>query len=202
MERLCEQISKLYHQNQTIIIGIDGPGGAGKTTISQLIMNHFEEEHNIVVLHIDDFIHPRAIRYNNNFAEWECFYNLQWRYDYFLDFIIRPIRNGKNFSKAIELYDKEKDTYFYQQAEIPVGSIVIVEGVFLQKEELKGIFDYVVYMDISRETRLARVLKRDSYIGDEEQIKAKYEKRYFPAERFYMQNCEPKIKADYVIGEK
>lgn len=197
---ICDQIEKLYDKSQTIIIGIDGLGGAGKSTISEQLFMQLHKKYHVAVLHIDDFIHPEAIRYNNNFAEWECYYVLQWRYDYLLDSVIHPIQSGEPFHREIELYDKEKDTYFLRQIDIPVGSIVIVEGIFLQREELAGIFDYVIYMDISEETRLSRVLMRDGYIGDAEQIREKYENRYFPAERLYAANCRPAEKADYVIG--
>ena len=199
---IFKQIEKLYNKSKTIIVGIDGLGGAGKSTISELLFNRFNEKYNITVLHIDDFIHPKVIRYNSNFAEWECYYNLQWRYDYLLDQIIRPLQNGNDFSKKIELYDKVNDTYFLQQIDIPVGSIVIIEGIFLQREELQGVFDYVIYMDISEKTRLIRVLKRDVYIGNEQQIRYKYENRYFPAERFYVKNCNPAEKSDYIIMEE
>ena len=196
-----EEIKKMQSPDHTVIIGIDGLGGAGKSTVSEKIKNIFSEDGiQITILHIDDFIHPRAVRYSEKAEEWECYYYLQWRYDYLTREIIKPIRSGAPFHKKIELYDKDNDSYFLSDTDIPVGSVVIIEGIFLQREELQDIFDYMIYIDVPEETRLRRVLERDGYIGDKEQIAAKYNSRYFPAERYYCRHCSPDKKAELVIG--
>lgn len=198
--KIAAQIQKWYQPNRTLIVGIDGLGGSGKSTLSESLYQLLSEEHyNIVVLHIDDFIHPRAIRYDQGYAAWECYYYRQWRYDYLIGEIVKPIRQGNPLRKEIELYDKEHDVYHLHQIDISVGSIVIIEGVFLQREELKGVFDDMIYIDVPEEIRWNRVLARDGYIGNSHQIQEKYEHRYFPAEHYYLRNCSPKENADYVI---
>ena len=79
--------------------------------------------------------------------------------------------------------------------------IIVVEGIFLQRKGLKSLFDYVIYIDIQKEVRLRRVLKRDTYIGCEKEILDRYENRYFPAEHKYIEECQPCKNADLVIGE-
>lgn len=198
--KIYEQIKKKYgiSRDKTLVVGIDGLGGAGKSTVSETLRKMFRGDGiSVTVLHIDDFIHPKSVRYNDKYAEWECYYNLQWRYDYLINEVIMPLKRG-SFSGKTELYDKDSDTYFLSETDIPVGSIVIVEGIFLQREELRGVFDYMIYIDIPEEIRLERVLERDGYIGGKEQIKAKYENRYFPAERYYVKTCSPCDNADYV----
>lgn len=198
--KISEQIKKLYAPDYTLIIGIDGLGGAGKSTISEELCDLLNKEnYNVAILHIDDFIYPKAIRYNDNYAEWECYYNLQWRYDYLVNEILNPIKCGTDFKDEIELYNKDNDSYLLSEINVPVGSIVIVEGVFLQRQELKGIFDYMIYIDIPENIRFNRVLERDRYIGNKQQIKSKYENRYFPAEHYYTELCSPSENADYII---
>lgn len=200
MDKIIDAIKKLVEPNKTVIIGIDGLGGSGKSTISEVIKNTLiNDDINTVLLHIDDFIHPRNVRYNENYEEWECYKYLQWRYDYLIKEIIKPVKKGRAFSGKIEIYDKENDTYIMQDLEIPLGTVVIIEGIFLQRKELAGIFDYMVYIDVSEKERLERVIKRDSYIGDEGQIRKKYENRYFPAERKYTDSYSPRDNADIVI---
>lgn len=202
LTKIAEKIKHLHRVERTLIIGIDGLGGAGKSTISEKLHNLLVSDNfNVTLLHIDDFIHPRAVRYNNNYAEWKCYYNLQWRYDYLTNKVIKPIRNNTDFNEKIELYDKDNDTYFLSQTNVPAGSIVIIEGVFLQRRELNGVFDYIIYIDVPEKIRLERVLERDGYIGDKQQIKAKYDNRYFPAEHHYIKICSPDTNADYIIKE-
>lgn len=201
IKKIAEEIKKIHKADQTIFIGIDGLGGAGKSTISEKIVNYLNNNYNVTLLHIDDFINPKSVRYNDNYPQWQCYYNLQWRYDYLKNEVVNPIKNDEDFEGEIELYDKDNDTYFREKIAVPLGSIVIIEGVFLQRQELESVFDYMIYIDIPEEIRLQRVLERDGYIGDKSQIKAKYDNRYFPAERHYVKNCDPFDRADFVIGE-
>lgn len=48
-----------------------------------------------------------------------------------------------------------------QRIRIPYSSILILEGVFLQRKELKNYFDFTIYPDVSKKIRLSRVLVRD-----------------------------------------
>ena len=198
-KKITDLIISRYNRERTLIVGIDGAGGAGKSTISDTLEKELRSEgYNVAVFHIDDMIHPRAVRYNDDYPQWEQYYYLQWRYDYFMREVISPIREGRSLG-PIELYDKENDSYKTVLSDIPAGSIVIVEGVFLLRSELEGAFDVTVYIDVSKEERLERVLKRDDYIGDSEAILKKYNERYFPAEDHYLEECSPKEKADIII---
>lgn len=181
METLFEKIINKIDSNAIQVIGIDGLGGAGKSTISETLIDKFKaNNHPCILLHIDDFINVRNVRYNPAYPDWQCYYDLQWRFDYFLN-VINEIKSSRQEYIDIELYDKENDTYIQKRFPIRNNTVVIVEGIFLQKKEWDNIFDYLIYIDIPEEIRLQRVLKRDTYIGDELQIIDKYKNRYFPA---------------------
>ncbi|KNF09282.1 uridine kinase [Gottschalkia purinilytica] len=177
-------------------------GGSGKTTLAKELIKEIKKSlYEPVVLHIDDFIYPKNIRYNKNYDDWYCYYYLQWRYRYLIDGVLQPIKNGdKKLEKKLEIYDKDKDNYklltFKYMNE---NTILIIEGIFLQRPELKDFFDYIIYIDIPKKTRMKRVLDRDKYIGNESDIIHKYKNRYFPAEDRYEIECFPKQNADLVI---
>jgi uridine kinase len=197
---MLEKIKEKLTDGKTVIVGIDGLGGAGKSSISEEIYEQLSKDNiHTEMLHIDDFIHPKNIRYNDNYAEWECYYNLQWRYDYLLENVINPIKKNGKFTGLIELYDKNEDRYEKKSVDIKEGSVVLIEGIFLQREELSQVFDYMIYIDVPESERLTRVLKRDGYIGTADDIKEKYENRYFPAERHYVNMYSPSKLADYVV---
>lgn len=196
---MLEKILKDIETKNARIIGMDGLGGAGKSTLSEkLVQALTEKQYRCILLHIDDFIHPRAIRYNAAFPEWQCYYDLQWRYDYFAD-VVGRIRSGRPGAIDVELYDKEGDGYISSPVHLAGNTLLIVEGIFLQRRELRGLFDYMIYIDVPEEARLRRVLQRDTYIGGEEQIAGKYHRRYFPAERRYVEEYHPRDTADLVI---
>ena len=58
-------------------------------------------------------------------------------------------------------YIIKNDRYMLQRIRIPYSSILILEGVFLQRKELKNYFDFTIYLDVSKKNRLSRVLVRD-----------------------------------------
>lgn len=200
IKRLSEYIIAKADAGKILIVGIDGLGGAGKSTLSGELETMLRKAGlQAIVLHIDDFIHPKIVRYRNDIPAWECYYNLQWRYDYFLHDILSPMQKNHVFHDIIEIYNKEKDSYIVQTLDAEPGTIILVEGIFLQRKELQGYFDTMIYLEVPEEIRLQRVLHRDSYIGDTSQITEKYETRYFPAERHYVKTCAPAQHADLVI---
>lgn len=202
MEYLFGKLEDNDLSRKIYFVGIDGLGGAGKSTIVNSLELELElnkNEYECYILHIDDFINKRKIRYNDSKEQWYCYYNIQWRYDYLIKEILEPIKRDEEIQKVIELYDKENDKYNVKQIYIPKGAILILEGVFLQRKELKDYLDFTIYLDVEKEIRLKRVLKRDGYIGDAEDIKCKYEKRYFPAEDRYLIEYNPIENADLVL---
>ncbi|PWA12266.1 uridine kinase [Pueribacillus theae] len=194
------QLLKLSSNNRSFVLGIDGLGGAGKTAFAQVVLNFFEKlDIKAIVLHIDDFIYPKNIRYDITKEERYCYYNLQWRYDYLINEILSPIHSGVEINKEIEIYEKINDNYIKRHIKISRDTVVIVEGVFLQRPELGPFFDYVIFIDVPKDVRLKRVINRDSYIGGTPAVKEKYERRYFPAEEMYISSCSPILKANYII---
>ncbi|MEG0440507.1 MAG: uridine kinase, partial [Solibacillus sp.] len=51
---------KMHNLNRPFILAIDGLGGAGKTTLVHQLKN---TQDNIVIIHIDDLIVERGMRY-------------------------------------------------------------------------------------------------------------------------------------------
>lgn len=201
MDFLLDTLKKEDISNGVYVIGIDGLGGAGKSTEVRSLKKRLQNEnYSCTVIHIDDFIHPRHVRYDESKEEWDCYYNIQWRYDYLVEEVLEPIKRGEGIDKFIEIYNKERDFYDLQRMCIPQGTVVILEGIFIQRKEIKNYLDYIIYINVSQETRLKRVLERDGYIGDSNDIKGKYERRYFPAEEKYTEEYDPIEGANIVLG--
>lgn len=186
-----------------LIIGIDGLGGAGKSYFSEKLKKILSQQnYSVEIIHIDDFIYNRNIRYNPNYPEWYCYYFLQWRYEYLKSELIYQLKRDNEFHGSVKLYDKEKDKYFLQRLDISKNSVVIIEGVFLQREELKNIFDFIIYINVNKEKRIERILNRDIYIGNHDDILRKYNVRYFPAEEKYCLENEPIKNANFILNEE
>ena len=188
----------IHRFDGSFLIGIDGGGGSGKTTYAYKLQRQVKGS---IIVHLDEFIHKRVVRYNEEYEEWYCYYHLQWRYDYLIQKLLQPLKSGLAVNEKIEVYNKETDSYILREIEIPVGKTVIIEGVFLQRPELRPYFETVIYLDVDQETRLKRISDRDTYLGSKEEIALRYEKRYFPAEEKYIEQCNPLALADLIENE-
>lgn len=116
IQYLLDKIMTKKNSKKVYVVGVDGLGGAGKSTVSNLLKLILQNKgYESYVLHMDDFIHTEHIRYNKSKEEWYCYYNIQWRYDYLVKEILLPIKNGGKIDKLIELYDKKMIIMFWNQ---------------------------------------------------------------------------------------
>ena len=98
----------------------------------------------------------------------------------------------------LDFYDAPADSHKRQELNVSPNQIVLVEGIFLQREEWKHYFDFTVFIDCPRELRYQRVLERDSYIGNLQARLDKYENRYWRGEIHYLETEKPMDNAELV----
>lgn len=183
------------HSHDRTIIGIDGLGGSGKTTLAQSIQRELlDGSRQTVLIHLDDHIVPSSHRYHTGMPQWREYYELQWEViglkSTLFDFLTSP-----HLLFHVPFYDKHTDRIIQKQLDVQEDAVVLVEGVFLQRPEWIEYFDAVIFVDCPFHTRKGRVTSRDGYLGDEAAILKAYETRYWPAEDYYMDTIRPKEQA-------
>lgn len=186
---------KKHKLNRPFIIAIDGLSGAGKTTIVNHLKNMLD---NILVIHIDDHIVERKKRYNTGHEQWYEYYQLQWDTVYLEEELYKKLYQNKD-QLHLSFYNKDHDSYVNKTIPLSPYQIVIIEGVFLLREEWKNYYDYIIFLDCPKEIRYERVLVRDAYIGDKEQIVDKYQNRYWVAEEHYLNKQSPLTIAHCIV---
>ncbi|MEO4053084.1 kinase [Solibacillus sp. CAU 1738] len=196
---LIFQYNDRLDKKRPLIVAIDGLGGAGKTTLVKEIEHELCRTHNVSIIHIDDHIVENSKRYNTDNEEWYEYYFLQWNVELIVEALFAKLRS--NCTEILfPFYDKTNDKTFVKKIAIQTDSIIIIEGVFLQREEWNSFYDYVIFIDCPKVIRHERILKRDLYIGDSDAIVKKYKTRYWPAEDYYMKKVQPIKRANIVIN--
>ncbi|MBP5581887.1 MAG: uridine kinase, partial [Ruminococcus sp.] len=67
-EMIADEIRKRRRSGSVLLVGIDGLGGAGKSTVVEERKSALEADYiKTAVFHIDDCIHPRDVRYNDEY---------------------------------------------------------------------------------------------------------------------------------------
>jgi uridine kinase len=186
-----------------LIIGVDGIDGAGKSCFAGQLKAHLEGlRGDIVLISMDNFHHPQSIRYAQGKNSPLGFYYDSYNYESFIANVIKPFRGRKKhyLTKGFDLeLDKPLTEPLY---EVPDNSILIVEGIFLNRPELSAFWHYSIYLDVTIETSLARNIERSRAGNDSAKIKeieARFFTRYRPGQEVYFQQANPLSKASVII---
>lgn len=182
------------------LVGIDGPGGAGKSTLAQALAQALTQaltrelaqtpadgRPEAVVIHGDDFYGPEE----RAWRDWSP----REGYQHFFDHrrlehdLLLPLRRGA--PARFQCYDwstRELGDW----AELAPRGIVIVEGVYTLRSWLRPHWDLAVYVDTPREVRIRRLHARGE--NDPGWIAA-----WVAAEDYYLEVERPAEAADIVV---
>jgi uridine kinase len=172
---------------ECVIVGIDGVDGAGKTTFADSLAASLSRP--AVRVSVDDFHNFAAVRYRRGRESAKGYWLDAFDYGRLVSDVFRPLREAGRYRRAS--HDLARDEPLDVPWETaPPGSVVIVDGLFLQRAELAGWFDLVVYLDVPFEVAAARLRARD---GDRPLD------RYVGASLIYFAECDPLRVADVVV---
>lgn len=197
---VCHRLTSLRNERPSLV-GIDGIDAAGKTTFADNLASELERQgREAVRVSIDDFQQPRAKRYARGRFSPDGYYQDSFDTDAFRRLVLDcPSRGDGRFAIVKRVFDLAGDNAVM---EVPVSvgrdGIVLCDGVFLQRPEFAGKWDFVIFLHVDVEPALQRALRRDD--SDEtDALRRLYEKRYMPAQRTYLRAVSPDKAADLVI---
>lgn len=192
-------ISEIKSLNRPFLLGIDGLSGAGKTTFTNKLVKEIASAgHRIVVIHLDDLIEERIRRYNTGKPEWHEYYHLQWNTSEIQEKLFKAVHQKEKLLQ-LKFYNAHEDRCYLKEESIENCTVVLIEGIFLQRKEWRSFLDYVIYLDCPRELRNERILIRESYTGDLKERINKYERRYWKGEEYYLKEVNPIEQANIII---
>lgn len=136
-----ERIAAVAAQSSgTVWIGVDGFGGSGKTSFAERVAGAVPRA---VVVHVDDFSGPRVP---------------EWDWDRFRTQVVCPLLDGRPARYQRWDWDTDRGAEWH---DIPVASVVVVEGVSATRREVGVPWALTVWLDAPRDVRLERALARD-----------------------------------------
>ena len=187
---------------KNLIVGISGIDGSGKSTLAdELVRRLTEQGVTATSVHLDDFLNPKTIRHENT-DQIGGYFDDNFDYDSLINSIIGPARAHSRVQSQHPVLDLETDQVSTRDFMFDGPGVLVVEGVFLFRQELRGYFHLKVWLDIGFDDALARILtrSRDRRYGDADAIRSRYENRFFPAQRFHLDRDAPAEAADIVIA--
>lgn len=160
IHRLTSQV-KLAGGNQmakTVVVGIAGGSGSGKTTVAEMIADALGEDRVTLLVqdnYYKDLSHlPAEERIKVNFDHPDSID---------AEHMIQQVEDLKK-SKAIErpVYDFKTHTRKVETVTIQPTAVLIIEGILvLDNKRMRDLMDFKIYVDTDDDIRFIRRLKRD-----------------------------------------
>ena len=180
-------------------VGIDGVDGAGKTTLADALARALRAAAVPVIrASVDDFHHPRGIRYRLGRGSPEGFFRDSYDYAALKGALLDPLSPGGTLRYRTAVFDHRSDSAVRPAEEqASANSVLVFDGIFLHRPELRRYWDFSVFLDVRFEVSIPRGAQRGE--GSPDPL-APQNRRYVEGQRLYFQECAPREHATVVVN--
>lgn len=196
---LLNKLNSLSKKQSTLIVGVDGCGASGKSTFTRKAARIGS---NITTVEMDDFYLPSESRPSNDAVLTS--YGQQYNWKRLYKQVLEPLsfdREGK-----YQRYDWNLDA-LSELHTVPIGGIVIVEGIYSTRQELSHLYDFIIWVQCPYHLRLKRGIARDEIIvASDRAVERKgedprqmWEKIWMPQEQRYIKAEQPYKLANLIV---
>ena len=175
---ILEKLSRRRADRLTLLVGVDGCGGSGKSALAAWIARSVEDP---AIVHVDDFHVPAGGEAVGGHFDWRRL----------VQQVLEPLAEGRAARYQVHDWAKGEPG---EWKDVPPGGCVVVEGVTAIRREIAGYYDLTVWVECPRDVRLERGLARDG-----EAARGQWEREWMPAEDRYVAAHRPDERAHLVL---
>lgn len=180
-------------------VAVDGVDGAGKTYFADELADVLKALGlSVIRASVDGFHNPRVIRYRRGRNSPEGFFHDSYDYEQLKAVLLDPLSPGGSGRYRVAVFDHRSDSPVHAptQAAAP-GDILIFDGIFLHRPELRAYWDYSIFLDVRFAVSIPRGARRDDSSPDPG---AASNQRYVRGQELYLRSSEPKRFATVTIN--
>jgi uridine kinase len=174
---LIAALVDLCKEKSRPIIAIDGPAGAGKTTLAHEIFLALSNQMSVQVIHMDDLYDGWDNALSKDLSK-------------ILQYVVS--QHEVKSPASIQRYNWESSS-FGESEKLPVSDLLILEGVGCGDKELQDRFAALIWMEIDPEDGLKRVVNRDGL-----QVQDQMQKWLRTQAEYFLQHST-REKADFIL---
>ena len=181
LDSLADEFMHNYRKGRTFL-AVDGIDGAGKQPFADALAERLARGgHAVFRASVDRFHKPRAERYARGVDSAEGYYYDSFDYELLRRVLIEPFRMGGSTGFVTEAFDVQRDAQIEMDWKTgPQDATLVVDGAFLNRPELRGIWNWSVWLDTDDEAT-----DRSA--------------RYAGAEKLYLAEADPRQRASAII---
>lgn len=184
-------------KNERILIGIDGVDGSGKSTFAERLHRSVHPSRPVLLIHLDDFHNPRHVRHARGQRSPMGFWLDSYNYEIFEQSVIAPLSPAGDGHVLGGTYDVETEQPLKPRWIVaPDNAVVIVEGIFLHRDELSSVWEVSVFLDVPFAETALRMAQRDGTPSDPSHPRMV---RYVDGQLLYFAAAKPWERATWVI---
>lgn len=180
-------------------VAIDGVDGAGKTHFAgELGLLLSASGRDVIRASVDGFHHPKEARYRLGRGSPKGFYGDSYDYEAFKEVLLEPLSPGGSGRYRTAVHDVEtEEAVFVPEQEVEAGAILLLDGIFLHRPELREYWDVSVWLEVPFSASVPRMAERDSNSPD---LDAPEHRRYVEGQKLYLNESTPQRHATFVIN--
>lgn len=194
---LRDEVRQHYRAGR-IILAVDGIEGAGKTAFADGLADVFAEDGAAVFrASMDGFHRPREERHARGRTSPEGYYRDSFDDATFRRVLIDPFRTGAGAGFQLSAFDLARDVPLESDwVTAPRDAVLIVDGVFLHRPELRGLWNWSVWLEVPFAVASARLALRD---GSDSDPDARSHARYRGGQELYLRDANPRAAASAIV---
>lgn len=181
-------------------VAVDGVDGAGKTTLADELAARLRSlGRKVIRASADGFHAPRAVRYGRGRASPEGFYRDSYDYVGLRRALLDPLGPGGSLRYQTAMFDVDEDQPILREEQIArPGSVLIVDGLFLHRPELRDVWDDSIFLRVAFAVSVPRGAARGPGFGSPDPH-SESNRRYIGGNRLYFQEANPENWAGVVL---
>lgn len=181
------------------IVGVSGIDGSGKSHLSALLRRELTSLGlKSLLLGLDAWHTPPSVRFSS-IDPGSHFYRNAYRLKELFELVVLPLKRSGSVAVQVELMRWPGGERYAESFDAEGVEVVIVEGIFLLRRELRAYYDLAVWIECSFETALRRAMARNQEGLSEDVLIEEYTRVYFPAQEHHLLRDDPSAKADLRI---
>lgn len=146
---------------------------------------------------VDGFHHPATVRHRRGRDSPAGFFLDSYDYPAFRRLVLDPLAPGGDRRIRRAIHDVHREVAVDASAiEVPEGAVLVVDGIFLHRDELVDAWDLSIWLQVPFEVSIPRGAARGYGNPDPD---APENRRYVEGQRLYLRTCQPQRRATFVL---
>lgn len=184
------------------MVAIDGVDGVGKTTFADELASFLDAP--VIRASVDSFHNPREIRYARGKTSPEGFYRDSFDLATLRSALLDPLREpvGRRGYRTAAFDHRTNRPVDSPAKSAGPRSILVFDGIFLHRPELRDYWDYSVFLSADRGETLRRCNEREGMPDASHDPADPIHARYVKGQDLYLRECRPAERATVVIDNQ